>query len=228
MYNQLEDGDMPPEDEPQPSVEDRDKIMLWISSQIDSKRDEMKSAAFTHLRRLNKFEYDRTIADLLKIDTTVKSLSESFPADDQVHNLKNNGEALQVSAFHLGAYVEAAEKAVDKTVLFGEKPKVVAETFRPPYSKSKNVLKAARAIGKDKFIDLVETRSFAFHPDQLSGVPESGYYKVTAKVQARNRIHELKPKGFPIPQGKCFKSFNSIDKSSDWRFKLFHCIRSHC
>lgn len=200
MYNQLEDGDMPPEDEVQPTKLEREKIMEWISVQIDAKRDEMQNAAFTHLRRLNKFEYDRTVADLLKIDTEINSLSESFPADDLVENFKNNGQALQVSAFHLAAYVEAAEKAVDKAVLFGEKPKVVANTYRPPYSKSRNVLKAARALGKDKFMDLVETRSFAFHPDQLSGVPESGYYKVTAKVQARNRVHELNPRGFPIPQ----------------------------
>jgi hypothetical protein len=200
MYNQLEEGEMPPEDETQPTVDEKEKIMSWIAYNIDSKREEIKNAAFTHLRRLNKVEYDRTIADLLKIDTKISSLSDSFPADDLVENLKNNGEALQVSAFHLGAYVEAAEKAIDKAVLFGDRPETADKTYRPPYSKSNNVLKAARALGKDKFIDLVETRSFAFHPDQLSGVPESGYYKITAKVQARNREHDLKPKGFPIPQ----------------------------
>ncbi|MCM8530688.1 MAG: DUF1592 domain-containing protein [Lentisphaeraceae bacterium] len=200
IHDLLEEDEMPPEDETQPSADEKEKIMTWIAYNIDSKRDEMKNAAFTHLRRLNKVEYDRTIADLLKIDTKISSLSESFPADDLVENLKNNGEALQVSAFHLGAYVEAAEKAVEKAILFGSKPEVAEKTYRPPYSKSRNVLKAARNIGKDKFVDLVETRSFAFHPNQLKGVPESGYYKVTAKVQARNRVHDLKPKGFPIPQ----------------------------
>jgi len=200
MYNQLDDGDMPPEDEKQPSQEEKDKIMLWISSQIDSKRDEMKRAAVTHLRRLNRVEYDRTIGDLLKINTSLNSLSQNFPADDVKENLKNNGEALQVSSFHMAAYIEAAEKAIDKAVMFGEQPERVRYTYLPPYKKSNNVLKAARAIGKNKFIDLVEQRSYVFHPEQENGVPESGYYKVTAKVQSRNRKHNLGTKGFPIPQ----------------------------
>ena len=202
MYNQLEEGEMPPEDETQPSKQEKDKVMLWISSQIDSKREEMKNEAFTHLRRLNKFEYNRTVSDLLKIDTSLKSLSRNFPEDDLKENLKNNGKALQVSDFHMAAYIEAAEEAVDLAINFGDKPKINLATYRPPYKKSSNVLKAARVIGKDKFMDLVEQRSFAFHPEQEIGVPESGYYKVTAKVQSRNRRHELSPKGFPIDQNQ--------------------------
>ena len=68
--HQIEAGEMPPEDEIQPSQEEKEKMMVWIASQIDSKRDEIKRAAFTHLRRLNKFEYNRTVSDLLKIDTS--------------------------------------------------------------------------------------------------------------------------------------------------------------
>ena len=52
--------------------------MEWISVQIDAKRDETQNAAFTHLRRLNKFEYDRTAVDLLKIDTEINSLRKAF------------------------------------------------------------------------------------------------------------------------------------------------------
>ena len=202
MYNQLEEGEMPPEDETQPSKQEKDKIMLWISTQIDSKREEMKNEAFTHLRRLNKFEYNRTVSDLLKIDTSLKSLSRNFPEDDLKENLKNNGEALQVSDFHMAAYIEAAEEAVDLAIHFGDKPNKRLSTYLPPYKKSNNVLKAARAIGKNKFMDLVEQRSFVFHPEQEIGVPESGYYKVTAKVQSRNRRHELSPKGFPVDQNQ--------------------------
>lgn len=206
MYDQLEEGDMPPEDETQPSAAEKEKVMSWIALQIDSKREEMKNAAFTHLRRLNKFEYNRTVSDLLKIDTSLKSLSRNFPADDLKENLTNNGEALQVSAFHMEAYIAAAEEAIDMAVHFDKKPKVQSYTYLPPYKKSGNVLKAARAIGKNKFIDLVEQRSYVFHTDQESGVSESGYYKVTAKVQARNRKHELDPKGFPIPQDQLLRA----------------------
>lgn len=206
MYYQLEEGDMPPEDELQPSKEEKDKILLWISSQIDSKRDAMQKAAYTHMRRLNRIEYDRTVSDLLKIDTSLNSLSQYFPADDVKENLKNNGEALQVSAFHMAAYLEAAEKAVDKAVHFGAQPQNRTYTYLPPYKKSNNVLKAAREIGKNKFFDLVEQRSYAFHKDQENGVPVSGYYKVSAKVQSRNRIHQLNPKGFPIPQDNLLRA----------------------
>ncbi|MDD7986184.1 DUF1592 domain-containing protein [Lentisphaera marina] len=206
IYDQIKEGEMPPEEENQPSDQERKNIMAWIQAQMIAGKEDMKKATYTHLRRLNNDEYNRTIGDLLKIDTSLLNLSRNFPTDERKENFKNNGEALQVSAFHLEAYIEAAEEAINKAVYFGDKPEVVTNTFRPPYSKSNNVLKAARVLGKDKFIDLVEQRSYAFHPDQLSGVPESGYYKVTAKVQARNRKHDLNPKAFSVPKDQLLRA----------------------
>ena len=203
---QLEDSEMPPEDEAQPSNEDKEKIMSWITAKIESKREEMKQAAITHLRRLNRTEYDRTVRDLLKIDISLMSPSRNFPADDLKDNFKNNGKALQVSGFHLAAYVEAAEELIEKALRFGKRPEPKAHSYLPPFSKSNNVLKASREVGKDKFFSLVESRSYAFHPDQLNGVPESGYYIVKAKVQSRNRVHDLEHKAFPLPQDQLLRA----------------------
>ncbi|EDM28498.1 hypothetical protein LNTAR_11296 [Lentisphaera araneosa HTCC2155] len=206
IYDQIKEGEMPPEEENQPSEQERKSMMAWIQKQMVAGKEDMKKATYTHLRRLNNNEYNRTVGDLLKIDTSLLDLSRNFPTDELKENFKNNGEALQVSSFHLEAYIEAAEEAINKAVYFGDKPEIQTNTFRPPYSKSNNVLKAARVLGKDKFMDLVEQRSYAFHPEQLSGVPESGYYKVTAKVQARNRKHDLNPKSFKVPQDQLLRA----------------------
>ena len=200
IHDLLEDGDMPPEDEKQPTVDEKEKVMTWIAYNIDSKREEMKSAAFTHMRRLNRAEYDNTIRDLLKVDTELLSPSRNFPADGKKHNFANNGETLQVSDFHLKEYIAAAQEVIDEAVWVGEKPSPEKFVFKPPFYGNVNVLKAGAYLGKDKFLDLVEQRSFATSEKFKNGVEHSGYYKITAKVRSMNRVHNMDKKLFPVPQ----------------------------
>ena len=200
IHDLIEEKEMPPEDETQPSDSERQKVMTWIAYNIDSKRDEMKKAAFTHMRRLNKMEYDNTIRDLLKIDTELLSPSRNFPTDGKLHNFSNNGEALQVSDFHLKEYITAAQEVINEAVTQEEKPTPIKYVFKPPFYGDRNVLKAAKALGKNKFLDLVEQRSFATSERFKNGVEHSGYYKITAKVKSMNRIHRMPKEIFTVPQ----------------------------
>lgn len=70
------------------------------------------------LRRLNRFEYDRTMKDLLGVAETP---ADSFPADDTGYGFDNIGDVLSVSPLLIEKWDLAAEQLV-KTALF--KPKV--------------------------------------------------------------------------------------------------------
>ncbi|MCM8530686.1 MAG: DUF1592 domain-containing protein [Lentisphaeraceae bacterium] len=200
IHDLLEEGDMPPEDEKQPTTDEKEKVMTWIAYNIDSKREEMNSAAFTHMRRLNRSEYDNTIRDLLKVDTDLLSPSRNFPVDGKNHNFANNGKALQVSDFHLKEYITAAQEVINEAVWVGEKPSPTKYVFKPPFYGNVNVLKVGAYLGKDKFLDLVEQRSFATSERFKNGVEHSGYYKITARVKSMNRVHKMDKDLLPVPQ----------------------------
>ncbi|NUN14096.1 MAG: DUF1592 domain-containing protein [Myxococcales bacterium] len=70
------------------------------------------------LRRLNRFEYDRTMKDLLGVTETP---AESFPADDTGYGFDNIGDVLSMSPLLVEKFDLAAEQLV-KTALF--KPKI--------------------------------------------------------------------------------------------------------
>ena len=89
IYTQIKEGEMP-EEESQPSAQERKKIMIWIQSQMAAAKEDMAKATYTHLRRLNNDEYNRTLGDLLMIDTSLLNLSRNFPTDE----LKGNFETM--------------------------------------------------------------------------------------------------------------------------------------
>ena len=194
IHDQIKSSDMPPEDEKQPSDLFKKEIMEMISAKITLNKSKFQAAVETRLRRLNKFEYRNTILDLLKIKDPGYDPGRSLPADNTVDNFNNNGEALTLSGFHLKEYISAAREAIDRAVVMGKKPKPVTYLARPAFIGDKNVLKAGKQLGGNRHLDLLEKRSYAFSPDFQKGVPVSGYYKVYARLAAKNRLHKL-PRG---------------------------------
>ena len=59
------------------------------------------------MRRLTRFEYDRTVSDLLGIESTY---GHDFTPETMVHGFDNNADALQVNALYADQVRSAAEK----------------------------------------------------------------------------------------------------------------------
>ena len=83
---------MPPSEESQPSLEERERLIGWIENDfLAAQCGEEASSAPVVIRRLNRQEYNNTIRDLLGLDLR---LADAFPADDIGFGFDNVGSAL--------------------------------------------------------------------------------------------------------------------------------------
>ena len=104
IVDQLNLGEMPPEDESQPSEAERLAVIEMITNGIAEAREKFSGVSnHTVLRRLNKFEYTNTISDLLGLNTESWNPATDFPADVIVDGFDNDG-AEPVSYTHLRAH----------------------------------------------------------------------------------------------------------------------------
>ena len=89
----LNQGEMPPQEEPELPADQRQVLVGWISQQLDDLISARKTTGGrVVLRRLNRAEYQNTMRDLLGIDTNyVQNLPpEGFSSD----GFRNNGSTL--------------------------------------------------------------------------------------------------------------------------------------
>ena len=99
------------------------------SKDVGSQKQEAGSSrreGRTILRRLNRFEYENTVRDLLGIDL---ELGDLLPADSSADGFDNVGEALHTSTFLMEKYLEAAEKALDLAIANGPQPTQIKKRY---------------------------------------------------------------------------------------------------
>jgi hypothetical protein len=136
VYDRVARGEMPPSDIGQPPAGPRSEFLNVLA---DALRDASSRRAEVVLRRLNRFEYENTLHDLLGIRTPLQGL---LPEDGKAHGFDNVGEALDMSSVQLQRYLEAAGKAIDDAVRRGPQPERVVKSHR--FDQGKN----ADHIGK--------------------------------------------------------------------------------
>lgn len=108
VIQRLEIGDMPPAEAAPLSKEDRARLTDWIRSTInDIECGLTPNPGSVTLRRLNRFEYQNTIRDLLGI--TYKP-AEGFPGDDVGYGFDNIGDVLTLPPLLMEKYFQAAEE----------------------------------------------------------------------------------------------------------------------
>ena len=104
---------MPPNEEAQPSEEDRNRLAAWIKSEpfgIDSKN--LDPGRMT-VQRLNRIEYQNTVNDLMGIEFNTLDV---FPADDSGEGFDNIGDVLTISPMLLEKYLDVANAIVAEAV----------------------------------------------------------------------------------------------------------------
>ncbi len=185
-------GDMPPEEEDQPSDQERLAVVGWISQNLETAYAHHKSTdQRTVLRRLNRQEYNNTVRDLLKLEPILIDPTESFPPDETEENFNNIGSALITSDFLLQSYLDAAETYVDHASRFKEKPEVKQYHFAAPFYEPRNRRDGLDDLGNFQHIrkNTTDQDGFMWLEDLEQGVPESGFYKLRFKAQAINRVY---------------------------------------
>ena len=141
MLDVLNLGDMPPEDEPQPTDAERRKIVDWLTFELKYASSIKASDVKPILRRLNKQQYTNTLKELLQIDM---DFGKDLPNDGLSHEgFANNGETLTMSTLHMENYMKIARQALDKAIVIGDPPKI--HRFKTSFGK--NISKEKGKVG---------------------------------------------------------------------------------
>ena len=202
IVDQLNLQTMPPEEETQPTEEERAKVIAKLTRQIVSAQTRLASSGgHTVMRRLNRFEYQQTIGDLLSLNVRAWNPAADFPPDVKVHGFDNNGRELVTSGILLDHYLGAAEEAVIRATNFGPRPESKQYAQQTPYyfdGKDKQKLPKLFHVDRFRFIpDTPYTDLYGRHyrgghigfRPLYGGVAQSGMYTIRVKAAAIDRDH---------------------------------------
>jgi hypothetical protein len=114
----LRSSSMPPEGEPRPDPAELETINSWLDV-VAFAGDQGRGRV--SLRRLNRYEYNNTIRDLIGLDLRP---ADEFPSDDIGYGFDNIGEVLSTSPVLVERYLAAAER-------------VIGEAFRSPEARQR-------------------------------------------------------------------------------------------
>lgn len=130
VHDRVAAGEMPPaKKKHQPTSSKRDWLVGKLSSQLiaaDHQRAEEAGRAIW--RRLNRYEYENTLRDLL--DAPWLQVKDILPEDGELHRFNKVGEALNVSHVQIARYLQAAEYALREVMVPSlEKPETRTQRF---------------------------------------------------------------------------------------------------
>jgi len=109
----VEFGAMPPEDQKQPTNDEKSLLTDWIGATLQNKTQIVHDPGRVTIRRLNRAEYDNTVRDLTGLDLR---LSEDFPSDDVGEGFDNIGDVLSLPPLLFEKHMDAAEQIATTTI----------------------------------------------------------------------------------------------------------------
>ena len=120
-------GEMPPRDAKQPQPAEVEQVTGWIQTELSRAAEELKGTGDeVVLRRLNRVEYENTVADLFDVHG---NFAAGFPDDLREHGFDNNGAALMLSASQMQEYMKAADFILTRAIAPSQRPQTVNRTF---------------------------------------------------------------------------------------------------
>lgn len=134
VVQKLRTGEMPPKGLPKPSLEEIGRVTGWIEAEYDRlDRNVKPDPGRVTARRLNRYEYDATVRDLVGIDLHPAA---DFPADDAGYGFDNIADVLSLSPVLMEKYMATAEKIARAAIVTG-----------PPQFKPTRVQIKAESLG---------------------------------------------------------------------------------
>jgi uncharacterized membrane protein len=126
-------GEMPPKKKPQLKDIERRALVDWLSDNLKKAAIAKQSDNQSVMRRLTKVQYTNSLNELLGVAI---NFGDVLPDDGKSKmGFSNNGNILQTSALHIDYYQKIAREALDKIIVYGEKP----ESKRYRVSLGKNI-----------------------------------------------------------------------------------------
>ena len=216
ILDQLNLQSMPPEGERRPIASEQLAMIEHLTERISAAHQKLKSeGGHSVLRRINAWEYQQTIGDLLALNVEAWNPAENFPTDEKVNGFDNNGQHLVTSGILLDHYLAAAEEAVTRATQFGRRPVTQKLKQKSPfYFNDKQNKDLPKLFQVDRFRFIPETPytdlygrhyrggHIGFLPTARGGLKHSGTYTIRVRAAAVDRTHNY---------GKALGDFRSND-----------------
>jgi hypothetical protein len=119
VLEMVESGEMPPDDEPQPTAADRQAVVQWLRSGLQAAAKSAEALPPT-ARRLTNFEYQNTMRDLLGFEL---KFAQGLPKDPvKPYHFNNTADLMRMGPEQFDLYLEAARRAVASAIVDPAKP----------------------------------------------------------------------------------------------------------
>ncbi len=113
ILNQLNSGEMPPEEATQPDREAKTEFLDALARMLVTARQSLSDGGGRiTMRRLNRREYKNTIRDLLGVEVNAREL----PADGGAGNFDTVGSSLFMSSDQIEQYLALGRQAIDESI----------------------------------------------------------------------------------------------------------------
>ena len=137
IHDRAQAGEMPPTKKPRPDSIALQGFLTEVAKPLiaaDTKREAIEGR--TTLRRLNRYEYENTLRDLLQAPWL--QVKNFLPEDGEAHRFNKIGDALDISHVQMAQYLAAADYALHE-VMGTQIAKPKSETKRY-YARDQGVL----------------------------------------------------------------------------------------
>ena len=172
ILDMLKSGEMPPEDEPQPSVADRAAIVQWINRGLQNAtaKPEQEYVA-PSARRLTNFEYQNTMRDLLGFE--LKLIDDLAIDPVKPYHFNNTAEMMRMGPEQIDRYLEASRRAMASAIVDPGDPKVYRST------------KSTKGKAGENGVEIGVYGGFGtYQATSLTEWPKTGEFKIRVKVSA--------------------------------------------
>ena len=179
VHDRVRDGEMPPKKKPQPEATQRGNFLTGLATPlVAADRERAATAGRTTWRRLNRYEYENTLCDLLQAPWL--QIRNMLPEDGESNRFNKLGDALDVSHVQMARYLGAADYALHE-VMASQKspPTVIKQRYYARDDKS--------MVGKMKFSEFNKSPERATFPVLgTAAQPDVRSGKAKATVGAKN------------------------------------------
>ena len=129
VHDRVQTGEMPPAGEPRLNESQLNRFLTYVAEQIiETERRMLAGTGRSIKRRLNRYEYENSLRDLLSLPYL--KIRDSLPEDRAAHGYNKTGEALDVSRVQLARYLRTAEHALREAVIRQvEKPRLFRRRY---------------------------------------------------------------------------------------------------
>jgi hypothetical protein len=111
VHDRVRDGEMPPKKKPRPGAEEAGAFLSALAEpMVASDNERAARLGRSTWRRLNRYEYENTLRDLLHAPWL--QVKDMLPEDGEAHRFNKVGDALDVSHVQMARYLTAADTAL--------------------------------------------------------------------------------------------------------------------